>query len=40
MTFVRSETFRSIGQILAADVLPALYRYASGVNRLAGLASA
>ena len=26
MTFVRSETFRSIGQILAADVLPALYR--------------
>ena len=26
MTFARSETFRSIGQILAADVLPALYR--------------
>ena len=26
MTFTRSETFRSIGQILAADVLPALYR--------------
>ena len=26
MTFVRSETFRSIGQILAVDVLPALYR--------------
>ncbi len=26
MAFVRSETFRSIGQILAADVLPALYR--------------
>ena len=26
MTFARSETFRSIGHILAADVLPALYR--------------
>ena len=26
MTFARSETFRSIGQILAADVLPELYR--------------
>ncbi|MBZ9678609.1 hypothetical protein SAMN02927924_03206 [Sphingobium faniae] len=26
MTFARSETFRSIGQILAVDVLPALYR--------------
>jgi hypothetical protein len=26
MIFDRSETFRSIGQILAADVLPALYR--------------
>ncbi|GAA5542240.1 hypothetical protein [Brucella sp. NBRC 113783] len=26
MAFARSETFRSIGQILAADVLPALYR--------------
>jgi hypothetical protein len=26
MTFARSETFRYIGQILAADVLPALYR--------------
>ena len=26
MTFARSETFRSIGQILAADVLPALHR--------------
>ncbi|MFN7101065.1 MAG: hypothetical protein ACK4N1_00415 [Pseudorhizobium sp.] len=26
MTFARSETFRSIGEILAADVLPALYR--------------
>jgi hypothetical protein len=26
MTFARSETFRSIGQILAADVLPVLYR--------------
>lgn len=26
MTFTRSETFRSIGHILAADVLPALYR--------------
>ena len=26
MTIARSETFRSIGQILAADVLPALYR--------------
>ena len=26
MTFARSETFRSIGQILAADVLPTLYR--------------
>ena len=26
MTFVRSETFRSIGQILAVDILPALYR--------------
>lgn len=26
MTFPRSETFRSIDQILAADVLPALYR--------------
>ncbi|EXL02181.1 MULTISPECIES: hypothetical protein [Hyphomicrobiales] len=26
MIFARSETFRSIGQILAADVLPALYR--------------
>ena len=26
MTFARSETFRSIGQILATDVLPALYR--------------
>ncbi|MBO1039950.1 hypothetical protein [Brucella pituitosa] len=26
MTLARSETFRSIGQILAADVLPALYR--------------
>lgn len=26
MTFADSETFRSIGQILAADVLPALYR--------------
>lgn len=26
MTFARSETLRSIGQILAADVLPALYR--------------
>ncbi|WP_299363760.1 hypothetical protein [uncultured Paracoccus sp.] len=26
MTFARSETFRSIGQILAADVMPALYR--------------
>ena len=26
MTFACSETFRSIGQILAADVLPALYR--------------
>ena len=26
MTFARSESFRSIGQILAADVLPALYR--------------
>ena len=26
MTFARSETFHSIGQILAADVLPALYR--------------
>lgn len=26
MTFARSETFCSIGQILAADVLPALYR--------------
>ena len=26
MTFARSETFRSIGQILAADFLPALYR--------------
>jgi len=26
MTFARAETFRSIGQILAADVLPALYR--------------
>ena len=26
MTFARSETFRSIGQIPAADVLPALYR--------------
>lgn len=26
MTFARSETFRSIGQILTADVLPALYR--------------
>ncbi len=26
MTFARSETFRPIGQILAADVLPALYR--------------
>lgn len=26
MTFARSETFRSISQILAVDVLPALYR--------------
>ena len=26
MTFARSETFRPIGQILTADVLPALYR--------------
>ena len=26
MTFARSETFRSIGHILAADVLPALYQ--------------
>lgn len=26
MTFARTETFRSTGQILAADVLPALYR--------------
>ncbi|WP_162685554.1 hypothetical protein [Roseovarius amoyensis] len=26
MTFARSETFRSIGQILVADVLPALFR--------------
>lgn len=26
MTFADSETFRSIGQVLAADVLPALYR--------------
>ena len=26
MTIARSDTFRSIGQILAADVLPALYR--------------
>lgn len=26
MTFGRSDTFRSIGHILAADVLPALYR--------------
>lgn len=26
MTFARSETFRSIGHILAVDVLPALYR--------------
>ena len=26
MTFARAETFRSIGQILAVDVLPALYR--------------
>ena len=26
MTFARSETFRSIGQILAVDILPALYR--------------
>ena len=26
MSFARSETFRSIGQILAVDILPALYR--------------
>lgn len=26
MTFARSETFRPIGEILAADVLPALWR--------------
>ena len=26
MTFARSETFRSIGQILASEVLPALFR--------------
>ncbi len=26
MTFARSETFRSIGQILAADLLPALFQ--------------
>ena len=40
MTFVRSVTFRSIGQILAADVLPALYRSQKLPLRIACLGAA